>query len=139
MRTATAVTALVVSLGAACATAPIFEPRDWSATVQERGDSGVRANVRAASAPGQTAVSINLAGGQSNGTHPWHVHRGTCGNDQGIVGDPGAYPPLRPNSAGAASATALITVQLVPDGNYMVNVHRSPQALNEIIACGQLR
>lgn len=138
MRSATAVTALVV-LGAACATAPIFEPREWSATVQERGDSDVRANVRAASAPGQTAVSINLAGGQANGTHPWHVHRGTCGNDQGIVGDPAAYAPLRPNSAGAASATALLNVQLVPDGNYMVNVHRSPQALNEIIGCGELR
>lgn len=138
MRSRTAVTAIVV-LGAACATVPVFEPRDWSATVQERGDSDVRANVRAASAAGQTAVSINLAGGESNGTHPWHVHRGTCGNDQGIVGDPSAYTPLRPNSAGAASATAHLAVQLVPDGAYMINVHRSPQALNEIIACGELR
>lgn len=138
MRSRTAVTALVV-LAAACATVPVFEPRDWSATVEERGDSDVRANVRAASAAGQTAVSINLAGGESNGTHPWHVHRGTCGNDQGIVGDPAAYTPLRPNSAGAASATAHIAVQLVPDGDYMINVHRSPQALNEIIACGELR
>lgn len=138
MRSRTAVTALVV-LAAACATVPVFEPRDWSATVEERGDSDVRANVRAASAAGQTAVSINLAGGESNGTHPWHVHRGTCGNDQGIVGDPAAYTPLRPNSAGAASATAHIAVQLVPDGDYMINVHRSPQALNEIVACGELR
>lgn len=139
MRSGTAVTALLTCLGAACASAPVFEPREWSATVEERGDSDIRANVRAASAPGQTAVSINLAGGQANATHPWHVHRGTCGNDQGIVGDPAAYTPLRPNSAGGASATAHILVQLVPGQSYMVNVHRSPQALNEIIGCGPLR
>lgn len=139
MRTRTAVTAVLVGVGAACATSPTFEPREWSASVEERGDSDVRANVRAASASGQTAVSINLAGGQANATHPWHVHRGTCDNDQGIVGDPAAYAPLRPGSNGAASATAHLNVQLDPAQSYMVNVHRSPQALNEIIGCGPLR
>jgi hypothetical protein len=55
------------------------------------------------------------------------------------VGDANAYPPLRPNTAGAATATAHIGVQLVPGENYHINVHRSPQALNQIVACGNLR
>jgi hypothetical protein len=126
-------------LAGACATVPIFEPRDWSATVESRAGSDVRATVRAASAPGQTGVAINLAGGQSGATHPWHVHAGTCASGGGIVGDPAAYPALQPNSAGAASATAILRVQLVPGDSYHVNVHRSPQALDEIIGCGDLR
>ncbi|MBR9990486.1 MAG: hypothetical protein KFH98_12065 [Gemmatimonadetes bacterium] len=126
-------------LAGACATVPMYEPRDWSATVESRSGSDVRATVRAATASGQTAVGINLAGGQSGGTHPWHIHTGTCGSGGGIVGDAAAYPPLRPGSGGTASATALVGVQLIPGQSYHVNVHRSPQALGEILGCGDLR
>jgi hypothetical protein len=73
------------------------------------------------------------------GTHPWHIHTGTCATGGGILGDGAACPPLRPGSNGAASALAHIAVQLVPGDNYHVNVHRSPQALGEIIGCGDLR
>jgi hypothetical protein len=123
----------------ACATVPIFEPREWTATVEPRGDADVRANVRAATAPGQTAVAINLAGGEGGATYPWHIHRGTCATGGAIVGDPGAYPVLQPTTAGAATATAHLRVQLVPGEDYHVNVHRSPQALDQIVACGDLR
>lgn len=129
----------VIVLGAACATIPVYEPREWNATVEPRGDSEIRANVRAGTAPGQTAVSINMAGGEAGGTHPWHIHRGTCETGGGIVGDPAAYPPLQPTSAGGATASAYLQVQLVPDEDYHVNVHRSPQLLNQIVACGNLR
>lgn len=129
----------VIAVAGACATVPVFEPREWGATVESRSGSDVRANVRAATAPGQTAVSINLAGGQSGGTHPWHIHTGTCANSGGIVGAASAYPPLQPGSNGAASAIAHVAVQLVPGENYHVNVHRSPQALGEIVGCGDLR
>jgi hypothetical protein len=123
----------------ACATVPILEPRDWSATVEPRGGSEVRANVRAGSAPGQTAVAINLVGGAGGGAHPWHIHRGTCATGGAIVGEANAYPILRPTSAGAANATALIRVQLVPGEAYHVNVHRSAEQLGQIIGCGDLR
>jgi hypothetical protein len=136
-------TGMMIVLGAllagACAAVPVFEPRDWNATVEPRGGSEVRANVRAGSLPGQTAVAINLVGGETGGAHPWHVHRGTCATGGPIVGDAAAYPVLRPNSAGAANATAAIGVQLVPGESYHVNVHRSAQALNQIIGCGDLR
>jgi hypothetical protein len=128
-----------VAAAAACATVPIYEPREWNATVDPRDDSGVRATVRAATAPGQTAVAINMAGATAGGTHPWHIHRGTCATGGGIVGDANAYPALRPGAGGGATATAHIAVQLVPGEDYHVNVHRSPDALNEILACGNLR
>jgi hypothetical protein len=139
MRSGSVLVVGLTCLAGACATAPVYEPRDWSATVEERADSNVRANALAASAAGHTAVSINLAGGQSGGTHPWHVHVGTCASGGGIVGDAAAYPALQPNAAGSASAMAHLNVQLIPGDSYHVNVHRSPQALGEIIACGDLR
>jgi hypothetical protein len=139
MRYATLRIPAAVLLAAACATIPVHEPREWSATVAPRGDGEVRANVRVATAPGQTAVSINLAGGEPGGAHPWHIHNGTCASGGSIVGDPAAYPVLRPNSAGAASAIAHVGVQLVPGSSYHVNVHRSAQQLNQIIGCGDLR
>jgi hypothetical protein len=130
---------LGAGLAGACATVPVFEPRDWNASVEPRAGSDVRANVRAVSAPGQTAVSINLIGGESGGAHPWHIHRGTCATGGAIVGAADAYPLLRPTTAGAANAAAHIRVQLVPGENYHVNVHRSAAALNQIIGCGDLR
>jgi hypothetical protein len=139
MRFGTAIVLAAVAAATACATVPIYEPREWNATLQPRGDSEVRATARAATGPGQTAVAINLIGGATGGTHPWHIHRGTCETGGPIVGDANAYPPLRPNTAGAATATAHIGVQLVPGENYHINVHRSPQALNQIVACGNLR
>lgn len=139
MRSTGLFVALAVGAASACATVPLFEPAEWNAEVTPRAGSDVRANVRVGTAPGQTAAAINLVGGQAGATHPWHVHRGTCATGGAIVGDPAAYPPLRPNSAGAATATALIRVQLVPGEDYHINVHQSPEALNQIIACGDLR
>lgn len=124
---------------AACATVPIYEPAEWNATLEPRGGTDVRATARAVTTPGQTAVAINMAGGTAGATNPWHIHRGTCGSGGAIVGDPGAYPPLRPTSAGGATATAHVRVQLVPGEDYHVNIHRSPELLDQIIACGNLR
>ena len=74
----------------------------------------------------------------SGTVRPWHVHYGTCGNDQGIVGDPNAYAPLRPGADGAANATATITVPLDTRRTYFVNIHESPTRLQSIVACGPL-
>jgi superoxide dismutase, Cu-Zn family len=129
----------VLALGA-CATPPLFEPREWTATVTGReGHEQARASVRAVVGPGTTAVAINLAGGTPNATHPWHVHSGTCASGGPIVGDPAAYPPLTPGSGGSAAATAALRVPLVPGSDYHVNVHLSPTQLGTVIACGDLR
>jgi hypothetical protein len=129
----------VIGLGA-CATVPIMEPQEWNANVTgTEAYQDARATARAVSGPIQTAVAINLAGGQAGGTHPWHIHEGTCASGGPIVGDADAYPMLRPGSAGTATATALVARVLVPGQNYHVNVHLSPTALGTIVACGNLR
>jgi superoxide dismutase, Cu-Zn family len=134
-----AIIMLAVGIGA-CATVPIFEPREWNATLQgTAGHEEARATARAVTGPGNTAVAINLAGGMAGATHPWHIHSGTCATGGPIVGDPAAYPPLRPGSGGAAAATAALRVDLVPGQNYHVNVHHSPEQLATIVACGNLQ
>jgi hypothetical protein len=128
-----------LALVAACATPPLIAPREWNATLQTRGEGQARATVRAVSGGATTAVAINLAGGEPAGTHPWHIHSGTCATGGPIVGDADRYPPLRPTGAGTAASTATVNAVLVPEQQYHVNVHRSPAALNQVIACGDLQ
>jgi hypothetical protein len=132
--------ALLMAVGAAAACATlIIDPSEWTATVEPRAGTDVRANVSASSVTGLSSAAISMIGGDPGGTHPWHIHEGTCATGGGIVGNPAAYELLRPDSRGAASATARVRVQLVPGRDYHVNVHRSPQALDQIIGCGNLR
>lgn len=126
-------------LVSACASTPAAAPRQWDATVRGNpGTENVRASVRANSGSGQTAVSINLAGGSSGGSHPWHVHVGTCASRGAIVGVAAAYPVLLPDGAGNATAIARLAVELAPGQSYNVNVHESPQNMGKIISCGNL-
>lgn len=123
---------------AACA-APPGTPAAWEAEL--RGQTGFTAatgTAIAASAARQTTVTASVTGLTPGATHPWHIHRGTCDNDQGIVGRPGAYPPLQVITGGGAAATARIDVVLEPEQLYFVNVHASPTELDRIVACGPL-
>jgi hypothetical protein len=133
--------ALLVSLSllAACATAP--SPANWSATASANpGFTGAGANVTAVSSGRGTSVAVAFreASGMSGTVRPWHVHYGTCGNDQGIVGDANLYAPLRPASDGTATTTSMIPMALSPDRSYFINIHKSPSELSTIVACGQL-
>jgi hypothetical protein len=88
---------------------------------------------------GGTHVNVSLSGGSSGGDHPWHVHEGVCESNGPIVGDPGAYPNLRPGASGDASAEAQLNVSLDPEGSYYVNIHQSANQLDTIVGCGELR
>lgn len=128
-----------VTLLAACATAP--PATNWSATASANpGFTGAGANVTAVSSGRGTSVAVAFreASGMSGTVRPWHVHYGTCGNDQGIVGDANLYTPLRPASDGTATTTAMIPMALSADRSYFINIHKSPSELSTIVACGQL-
>jgi hypothetical protein len=86
----------------------------------------------------QTRVEIALSGATPGAGHPWHLHRGTCGDDQGIVGEASAYPPLTVGINGRATGTATLAVPTPRSGEYMINVHASPDDLGTIVACGNL-
>jgi hypothetical protein len=86
----------------------------------------------------QTRVAVTLNGATPAASLPWHLHRGTCGNDQGIVGEASDYAALTVGSDGRANGSATINVPVPASGEYMVNVHASATDLGTIVACGNL-
>ncbi len=87
---------------------------------------------------GTTDVSIQLANAAPGGIHPWAVHVGTCGQDQGVFGNPDAYQPLKVGSDGKVSATTTIPMQAPTTGAYFVIVHASEQNTQTTLACGNM-
>lgn len=113
---------------------------EWTATIRatEAGGHGGTATATSGEAGG-TRATVRLSGGSGGGTHPWHIHRGACGSGGDIVGNPGAYPVLRPDAGGNATETATLNVTLDPADSYHINIHQSPERSNIIVACGELR
>jgi hypothetical protein len=100
-----------------------------------RGQGWMGADVKNAN---QSRAHVEISNAVPGGVHPWHVHRGQCGNDQGIFGPADAYPPLKVEGNGRASATATLPVTTPKSGDFFVNVHASSKNLKTIIACGNL-
>lgn len=88
--------------------------------------------------PGQTRAYAEISNAVPGGVHPWHVHRGQCGSDQGILGPADAYKALKVESNGRASANAVLSMALPKTGSYFVNVHASARNMATIVACGNL-
>jgi hypothetical protein len=86
----------------------------------------------------RSRASVEISNAVPGGVHPWHVHRGRCGTDQGILGPPDSYKPLKVGSNGRASSTAVISVPFSKTGEYFVNIHASSKNLRTIVACGNL-
>ena len=100
-----------------------------------RGTAWMGADVKNAN---QTRAHVDISNAVPGGVHPWHIHRGQCGNDQGIYGPADAYPPLKVEGNGRSSATATLPVPAPKSGDFFVNVHASPKNLKTIVACGNL-
>jgi len=86
----------------------------------------------------RTQAQVNLSNAVPGGVHPWHVHRGRCGQDQGIFGPAEAYKALKVGGDGRASSEAELPVVTPKTGEYFVNVHASAQNMRTIVACGNL-
>jgi len=83
-------------------------------------------------------VTVTISNATPGGIHPWHVHRGRCGDNGPIVGDAAAYKALAVDGNGNASSTARLNVTLPDSGNYYVNVHALATNMGTIISCGNL-
>ena len=135
---------LVTFLAAACATMPDTPPvasRNWSGSATaEPGFTGAGANAAAVSGATGTAITVAFreATGMNQTVRPWHLHYGSCGNDQGLVGDMNLYAPLRPGADGTATATATVPLTLDASRSYFINIHKSPSETTTIVACGAL-
>ena len=130
-----------VDTSAPAATPPAATTEDWNANLASVGSSKVSGTARALAGNGQTEVTLQISGGKSGDTHPWHVHAGKCGTANApIVGDAAAYTPVTVGADGNATGTATIAVELKDeaDKDFHVNVHQSTSKMNVIIACGEL-
>jgi hypothetical protein len=86
----------------------------------------------------QTRVEVALNDATPGAEFPWHLHRGTCGSDQGIVGEAASYKQLTVGINGRAAGTATLDIPMPRSGEFMINVHASPTDLGTIVACGNL-
>jgi hypothetical protein len=114
--------------------ASLATPAGLAGAIQMNGSASM------APAPkiGNTTVSLDLANATPGGLHPWQLHRGQCGSDDGIVGSAGAYPVAKVGRDGHAAAMANLTLDTPTVGSYFVSVSASAANDAVTVACGNL-
>jgi hypothetical protein len=114
--------------------ATLTSPSELAGAVQMNGS----VSMAPGSNSGNTTVSLRLANAAPGGVHPWAVHRGQCGADQGVFGSSGAYEPIEIGDKGRASASATIPLETPETGAYFVSVQASAANGQTTVACGNL-
>lgn len=115
--------------------ATLATPAELVGASQVNGTGWMGADDRESS---RTQAAVSISNAVPGGRHPWHVHVGQCGNDQGILGEAQAYPLLEVRNNGEAEASAELGIPVPASGQYFINVHASPNNLGTIVACGNL-
>jgi hypothetical protein len=115
--------------------ATLATPAGLAGAVQVKGTAWMEPDVKDTA---QTKVHVEISNAAPGGAHPWHVHRGQCGQDGGIFGPPDAYRILKVGGNGEAKAEATLPLPEPKDGQYFVNVHASTANMGTIVACGNL-
>ena len=116
-------------------TATLVTPPELAGAMQVRGTAWMAPKEKDTS---ESEAAVSISNAAPGGVHPWHVHIGRCGMDQGILGPAGAYKPLKVDGDGRAKATAELPLPAPGSGQYFVNVHASASNMRTIIACGNL-
>ena len=112
----------------------IASPAALAGVVQITGE----ATMAPGSSDGNTTVSLSVANATPGGRHPWELHRGQCGDDQGVFGSSDAYKAIRIGGDGRATASARVPLQTPTSGSYFVSVQASLANGETTIACGNL-
>ena len=115
--------------------AVLSTPPELGGIVQVHGQAWMGADPKD---PSQSQAHVDVSNAVPGAKHPWHVHRGQCGSDQGIFGPADGYKSLKVESDGKASSTAVLPIPLPKNGDYFVNVHASASNMKTIVACGNL-
>ncbi|HET7583437.1 MAG TPA: hypothetical protein VFK13_00890 [Gemmatimonadaceae bacterium] len=114
--------------------ASLVSPATLAGAVQMNGS----AEMQPSTGSEGTALSLSLANATPGGVHPWQVHRGQCGADEGVFGSADAYAPIKIGDDGRGEATATIPVMTPTTGSYFVLVGASAANAQRIVACGNL-
>jgi hypothetical protein len=96
----------------------------------------------ASMAPGQSAgsttVVLAITNATPGGVHPWQVHHGQCGADEGLFGAAEAYTSATVDGDGRATSSATVPVATPTSGRYFVLVRASGANDQMTVACGNL-
>jgi hypothetical protein len=114
--------------------ANLATPAGLAGVVQMNGS----ASMIPGSKSGNTTVSLDLANATPGGLHPWQLHRGQCGSDDGMVGSGDQYPVAKVGGDGRASVSANVPLETPTGGNYFVVVQASAANNAMTVACGNL-
>jgi hypothetical protein len=87
---------------------------------------------------GNTTVSLHLANATPGGLHPWQLHLGQCGSDEGVFGATEAYHTAKVGRDGRATSTATVPIETPTTGSYFVIVRASVANDAVTVACGNL-
>jgi hypothetical protein len=114
--------------------ANLATPAELAGAVQMNGSASMAPGTKS----GNTTVSLDLANATPGGLHPWQLHRGQCGSDNGVVGSVGAYPAAKVGRDGRAEASADLPLATPTAGSYFVIVQASAANNAMTVACGNL-
>ena len=112
----------------------LASPSNLAGAVQMTGQISMSPGSNA----GNTNVALLLANASPGGLHPWQLHRGQCGTDDGVFGSAEAYKTLKVDEYGRATGSATVPLVMPSDGRYFVSVGASVANAETIVACGNL-
>jgi hypothetical protein len=113
--------------------ANLATPAELAGAVQMNGSASM-----APGTTGSTMVVLNLANATPGGLHPWQLHRGQCGSDEGVFGAADLYRAAKVGSDGHATSSANVPLITPTTGNYFVIVRASAANNAVTVACGNL-
>ena len=109
-------------------------PVDLAGALQMNG----AASMAPATKSGNTTVILDLSNATPGGLHPWQLHRGQCGSDEGVFGGADAYRVAKVGRDGRAKSTANLQLTTPTTGSYFVMVRASAANEAVTVACGNL-
>jgi|SRR5579859_1616586 len=114
--------------------ANIASPAELAGVVQMSGSASMSPGDKR----GTTHVMLKVANSSPGGLHPWAIHRGQCGADNGVFGAADNYQPVSVSSNGTGLSSATVGVETPATGNYFVSVQASAANSAMTVACGNL-
>jgi hypothetical protein len=114
--------------------ANLATPAELAGAVQMNGSASMAPGTKR----GTTIVSLNLANATPGGLHPWQLHRGQCGSDEGVFGAADLYHAAKVGRDGRATSSATVPIETPTTGSYFVIVRASAANDAVTVACGNL-
>jgi hypothetical protein len=114
--------------------ANLATPAELAGAVQMNGSATMAPGTKS----GNTTVVLDLANATPGGLHPWQLHRGQCGSDQGVFGAADLYHAAKVGNNGHATSSASVPLTTPTTGSYFVIVQASAANNATTVACGNL-